>query len=102
MTYVIADTPPGTATTMPRVPAVTTRGLAIVRLHGRRSETWGARDASVAEKYRYLYDHDELEEWLRVILGLGEEAERIHIVFNNCYANYGTTNAVEMARLLGG
>ena len=56
----------------------------------------------MAEKYRYLYDHDELEEWLRVILGLGEQAERIHIVFNNCYANYGTTNAVEMARLLGG
>lgn len=100
MTFVIADTPPGTATSLPRVPAVTTRGLAVVRLHGRRSETWGARDASVVEKYRYLYDGDELEEWLRVILGLGEQAERIHIVFNNCYANYGTTNAVEMARLL--
>jgi uncharacterized protein YecE (DUF72 family) len=102
MTYVVADTPPGTATSMPRVPAVTTQGLAIVRLHGRRSETWGARDASVAEKYRYLYDRDVLEEWLNVILGLGEQAERIHVVFNNCYANYGTTNAVELARLLNG
>lgn len=100
MTYVVADTPPGTANSLPRVPAVTTSGLAIVRLHGRRSETWAARHVSVVEKYRYLYDREELEEWLRVILELGEQTERIHIVFNNCYANYGTTNAVEMARLL--
>jgi hypothetical protein len=35
-----------------------------------------------------------------VILELGEQAERLHLVFNNCYANYGTTNALEMARLI--
>jgi uncharacterized protein YecE (DUF72 family) len=61
---------------------------------------WGAREATVAEKYRYLYDDGELEEWLEVILELAEEAERVHVVFNNCYANYGTTNALEMARLV--
>ena len=64
MTYVVADTPPGTATSLPLVPAITTPELAIVRLHGRRSEMWGARDAQVVEKYRYLYDREELEEWL--------------------------------------
>jgi len=101
MTYVVADTPQGTATSLPRVPAVTTPDLAIVRLHGRRSETWGAREAPVLEKYRYLYDGEELKEWLEVILNLCDQAERIHVVFNNCYANYGTTNALEMARLLG-
>jgi uncharacterized protein YecE (DUF72 family) len=100
MSYVVADTPQGTPTSMPIVPAVTARGLAIVRLHGRRSELWGAREATVAEKYRYLYDARELEEWLTLILELAEEAERIHVVFNNCYANYGTTNATEMAELL--
>jgi hypothetical protein len=30
----------------------------------------------------------------------GREARRLHIIFNNCYGNYGTTNAVEMAALL--
>jgi len=100
MTYVIADTPPGTTTSLPRVPAITTPNLGIVRLHGRRSELWGARDALVAEKYRYLYDRAELEDWLDAILDLCEQTERLHIVFNNCYANYGTTNALEMMDLL--
>jgi len=100
MTYVVADTPPGTPTSLPIVPAITTPELAIIRLHGRRSELWGAREASVAEKYRYLYDRAELEDWLTLILELAEEAERVHVVFNNCYANYGTTNALEMGELL--
>lgn len=100
MTYVIADTPPGTPTSLPRVAAVTTPKLSIVRFHGRRSELWGAKDAPVVEKYRYLYSPDELEDWLGVIFELGEQVERLHLVFNNCYANYGTTNALEMARLI--
>jgi uncharacterized protein YecE (DUF72 family) len=100
MTYVIADTPPGTPTSLPIVPAITTPELTIVRLHGRRSALWGAREATVAEKYRYLYDRTELEEWLTLILELAEEAENVHVVFNNCYANYGTTNALEMGGLI--
>jgi uncharacterized protein YecE (DUF72 family) len=100
MTYVVPDTPAGTRSSMPIAPAVTTRELAIVRLHGRRAETWGAREATVLEKYRYLYDASELEEWLTLILELAEEAERVHVIFNNCYANYGTTNALEFAGLL--
>ncbi len=100
LSYVIADTPPGTPTSLPIAPALTTPNLAIVRLHGRRSELWGAREATVAEKYRYLYDREELEEWVAVIVELAERAERVHVVFNNCYANYGTTNALELAQML--
>jgi uncharacterized protein YecE (DUF72 family) len=100
MTYVIPDTPPGTPTSLPIVPAITTPDFAMVRLHGRRSELWGARNAAVVEKYRYLYDKRELEEWLEVILELAEEAEQVHVVFNNCYANYGAVNALEMAGML--
>jgi uncharacterized protein YecE (DUF72 family) len=100
MTYVVADTPQGTPTSLPRVPAITTENLSVVRLHGRRSELWGARDAQVVEKYRYLYDREELEDWLAVILELTEQTEQLHVVFNNCYANYGTTNALEMTGML--
>ena len=100
MTYVVADTPPDTPTSIPIVPAVTTPDLAIIRLHGRRSELWGAREATVAEKYRYLYDESELRDWLTIVMELAENAERVHVVFNNCYANYGATNALEMADLL--
>jgi uncharacterized protein YecE (DUF72 family) len=97
MTYVVPDTPPGTTASMPLVPAITTRALAMVRLHGHRSDMWAAREASVVEKYRYLYDLRQLEEWLTLILELAEESEQVHVIFNNCYANYGTTNAVEFA-----
>jgi len=99
ITYVVPDTIQGTPSSMPLAPAVTTPDLAIVRLHG-RSDLWAAREATVLEKYRYLYDANELEEWLSLILELAEEVERVHVIFNNCYANYGTTNAAEMAGLL--
>ena len=62
---------------------------------------WGVREASVAEKYRYFYDQKELEDWLDVIEQLAEQSEKVHVVFNNCYANYGVTNALELGALLG-
>jgi len=69
-------------------------------MHGRRSDMWGAREATVAEKYRYLYDRDELEDWLSIIIELAEQSERVHVVFNNCYANYAVTNGLEFGALL--
>jgi len=27
-------------------------------------------------------------------------AQRVHVLFNNCYGNYGTTNAAEFGRML--
>ena len=57
-------------------------GLGIYFLNSSGS-AWNAREASVAEKYRYLYDRAELEDWLTLILELAEEAERVHVVFNN-------------------
>ena len=34
-----------------------------------------------------------------IVLETGE-AREVHLMFNNCYANYGTTNAREIADLL--
>jgi uncharacterized protein YecE (DUF72 family) len=100
MTYVVVDEPQGTKNSVPAVAAITTPALSIVRMHGRVAELWGAKGASVLEKYRYLYDDGELSEWIPTILELAEAAERVHVVFNNCYANYGVTNALEMGALL--
>jgi uncharacterized protein YecE (DUF72 family) len=36
----------------------------VVRFHGRRSETWGAKGIPVVERFRYLYDADELGAWV--------------------------------------
>ena len=58
------------------------------------------------ERFRYLYDRAELEEWVKRILDAAERAHEVHVLMNNCYANYGTTNAMEIAamvrRMFGG
>ena len=98
--YVIVDEPQGLPNSVPPIAAVTAPALAIVRFHGRRDDVWNRRGVSVADKYRYLYDRDELASWVPRVLDVAEKAEETHIVFNNCYANYGTTNAREMSAML--
>jgi len=98
--YVIVDEPQGLPNSVPPIAAVTAPRLAIVRFHGRRDDMWNRRGVSVADKYRYLYDRDELASWVPRVLEVAENAEDTHIVFNNCYANYGTTNALEMSEML--
>jgi len=97
---VMVDGPQGTASSVPRQVAVTAPALSILRLHGRKAESWARRSASVAEKYRYLYDMDELLSLVPDVEDAGREARRLHIIFNNCYGNYGTTNALELFRQL--
>ena len=80
--------------------AVTSRRLAILRLHGRRAETWERPGATVAERYRYLYTPEELEEWVPKVLKVAQQTEAVHVLFNNCHGNYGTTNALELTVLL--
>jgi uncharacterized protein YecE (DUF72 family) len=98
--YVIVDEPQGLPNSVPPVPVVTAPNLAIVRFHGRRDDMWNRRGVSVVDKYRYLYDRDELASWVPHVLDVAERADETHVVFNNCYANYGTTNALEMSALL--
>lgn len=100
--YVCVDEPQGLESSVPPVAAVTAPALAIVRFHGRRAEFWEGKVATVSERFRYLYDTGQLAEWVPRIAELAERAEEIHLVFNNCYANYGTTNAAEMGAMLRG
>jgi uncharacterized protein YecE (DUF72 family) len=98
--YVMVDAPPGTKSSVPPVTLVSSPKLAVVRFHGRRSETWEKSGIPVVERFRYLYDESELGEWVPRIREAAEQAPEIHVLMNNCYANYGTTNAREIADLL--
>jgi len=99
--FVIVDEPQGFKSSVPPVTAVTS-DLALVRFHGRNAETWEAKNITPAERFRYLYGRDELEEWAPKIRTIAEEATDTHVLMNNCYANYGTTNAREIAAILAG
>jgi uncharacterized protein YecE (DUF72 family) len=98
--YVCVDEPQGMESSVPAVAEATSGRLAVVRFHGRRAEYWEGPVATVSERFRYLYDAAQLAEWVPKVLALAERAEEVHLVFNNCYANYGTTNAREMAAAL--
>jgi len=98
--YVIVDEPQGFKSSVPPVAVVTSPRLAVVRFHGHRAETWEQRDVQPAERFRYLYDEDELADWAQTISGVAKQAEQTHVLMNNCFSSYGTTNAAELARLL--
>jgi uncharacterized protein YecE (DUF72 family) len=100
LSYVCVDSPPGFESSVPAIPEVTSPALAVVRFHGRNTDTWEAKVTQVSQRFRYLYDEQQLREWVPLIRAISEQAEEVHLVFNNCYGNYGTTNALEMAGML--
>ncbi|MDQ2664514.1 MAG: DUF72 domain-containing protein [Gemmatimonadota bacterium] len=100
LTHVMVDGPQGLDSSVPAVPAVTTPHLAMIRLHGRRAATWEAPNVPTVERYRYLYSPDELSSWMPLIESAATEATRTIVFFNNCYGNYGATNAREMIAAL--
>ncbi|MFN8621841.1 MAG: DUF72 domain-containing protein [Chloroflexota bacterium] len=98
--FVMVDEPQGFKSSVPLVEAVTSDDLAIVRFHGRNAQTWEAKGITPAERFRYLYDRDELAEWAPRIGAAASRAKDTHVLMNNCYANYGAVNAREIAKLL--
>ena len=97
---VMVDGPQGFKSSVPAIVAATSPDLAIVRFHGRRTETWEAKNIKTVERFRYLYDEQELEEWVPRVTEAAGQAKQTHVLFNNCYANYGATNALMLAELL--
>ena len=94
--YVSVDEPQGTPTSIPPLVRTTQRRLAVIRLHGQRADTWAARGVPAVEKYRYLYSSAEIDAWAEKVVEAAATAENLHVIFNNCYANYGAVNAAEL------
>ena len=102
LAYVIVDAPQGMDSSVPPTVGITSPELAVVRLHGRRAETWERRNDVVSERYRYLYDERQLGTWTLPIVDIAKQHQGVHVLFNNNHANYATTNALEMGELLVG
>src|SRR5262245_3660409 len=98
--FVMVDEPQGFKSSLPEIFAVTSSELALVRFHGRNTDNWEKKGITPAERFRYLYDHDQLSEWAPRIREAATQARETHVLYNNCYANYGAVNAREMAKLL--
>jgi uncharacterized protein YecE (DUF72 family) len=98
--YVAVDEPQGFKSSVPPVIVPTSDELAVFRFHGRNKENWEKKDIPPSERFRYLYDEDELADWTPKIAAVAKQAKQTHAVYNNCFSNYGTTNAREAAKLL--
>lgn len=97
--YTSVDEPQGTSASVPPVAAATS-DLAVVRFHGRRQDTWDKRNVGVEERFKYLYSDAELAEWVPKIEHLRRETREVHVLMNNCYADYGVRNARQLELLL--
>jgi uncharacterized protein YecE (DUF72 family) len=100
LTYVCVDEPQGFRSSVPPITAATAPALAVVRFHGRNRESWEARGVSAAERFRYLYDDAELAEWVPRVGELAGKVEETHVLFNNCYSDYGVRNAADLGQQL--
>ena len=87
-----AETPPVVAATSP--------DLAMIRFHGHNGENWEKRGISAAERFKYLYDTDELGKWVAPARELAGESEQLHVLMNNCCSDYAQRNARQLSDLL--
>ena len=99
LAHVVVEGPQGLESSVPLIPAVSA-GRAVVRLHGRRSAAWEAAGVPTVERYRYLYSTRQLAGLVPMLRTLALQSERTAVFLNNCYGNYGTTNARELVALL--
>lgn len=98
--YTAVDEPQGTNASVPPIAAATAPELSVVRFHGRRAETWNKRGVGVEERFKYLYSESELREWVPKVERLANETQQVHVLMNNCYADYGVRNAQQFAQML--
>jgi uncharacterized protein YecE (DUF72 family) len=101
LVYTCVDEPQGFPSSVPPVAAVTSR-IALVRMHGRRTETWEEPTEAAHDRFNYLYSEEELRSWVPKIRGLARRADEVHVVMNNCYSDHAAQNARQIATMLEG
>ncbi len=94
--YVCVDMPQGHTSSVPPIVAATA-DLAVMRFHG-HSDKWQSKD--IYERFGYRYSDQELADWAPRLRGLADQANRVHVLMNNCYSDYAQTNASQLIDLL--
>jgi uncharacterized protein YecE (DUF72 family) len=79
--------------------ALLTSGVAVVRLHGRADA--GAFQEFGAERPGYLYDSDELAEWVPRIRQLAHNATRVLVSFTSGSEAHSLVNTLQLREILG-
>lgn len=99
LVYTCVDEPQGFPSSVPPI-AVATSDLAVVRMHGRNAARWRRGAFTASARFEYLYSTDELRAWVPKLHALAERTEEVHVLMNNCHADYAVRNARELADLV--
>lgn len=100
MAYTAVDEPRLDWTVPPEWNITATWGT-VIRFHGRNASAWGRRNATVAERFNYLYDNVELGAFSGIAKKMAENTGRVFLMFNNCFRDNAVRNALQMKALLG-
>jgi uncharacterized protein YecE (DUF72 family) len=99
--FVCVDTPPGDHVPIfPPIDAVTDDSLAYMRCHGRNTEGY-LHGRTVAERFDYDYPTEELEEIGSRATALDQEAQQVHVMFNNNARELAPKAARALRAILG-
>ena len=79
--------------------AVATSQLAYLRFHGRNKEKWWKHEHAY-QRYDYLYNEQELEEWVPKIKEVISQTSDQYIFMNNHYRGKAVKNALMLMGLL--
>jgi uncharacterized protein YecE (DUF72 family) len=81
---------------MPYLPRATSE-IGYFRFHGRNTNWF---NVPIKVRYDYLYNEEELREFIPGIQDISKKTAKTLIFFNNCYSGSAAKNAVQMAKLL--
>lgn len=101
--YVNVDEPQvDIKSSVPPIDLVTASDMSVFRLHGRKTEMWDVRGATVEERFDYDYSDEELEEEIapRVKQVAQQPVQEVYVMFNNVHHGYGPKDASKLLDIL--
>jgi uncharacterized protein YecE (DUF72 family) len=100
LAYVSVDSPKTRASNvLPRI-AAATHPVAYVRFHGRNWRTWNLKGKTSAERFDWMYDREELAEWVEPLAELAGKAGEVYALMNNNRYDYAPRSAQILRGLL--
>ena len=94
--FVNVDEPP--LASLPKAGDVVCADPAYLRFHGRNRDNWWKGDN--VSRYDYLYDTEELSEWLPLIESMLAKTQLLLVMFNNHSRGQAVRNARQLQSLL--
>ncbi len=74
--------------------------IGYVRFHGRRRDTWFAKNVRPSDRYDYLYSEAELRDWVGRIDAVALQTDEVYVFTNNHYRGQAPANALQLRAMI--